>query len=57
MTDKPKRARWFLQHLGSCPVCGREKLWKEAKYTEPPPKNERYDYMSDVECYDWCDAL
>lgn len=52
----PKRARWYMNYVGECPVCGRDKSYREARYTEPPPKGERYKYLSDVATYDRCDV-
>lgn len=48
------RARWFMQYCGECPVCGAWKGWKEARYTDPPPKEKRYEYLSPEECFDYC---
>lgn len=49
-----RRARWYLTYVGECPVCGKNCGWKEAKYTKPPPKQERYIHLPITECYDWC---
>ncbi len=51
---KPKRARWYMQYVGECPVCGRWHGWKEARYTKPPSKTKRYDYLPDTITYDGC---
>lgn len=51
---KPKRARWYFQSFGECPVCGRPTYYREARYTIPPPKEKRYEILSDEHCYDYC---
>lgn len=53
-TSKPKRAKWYMTYVGECPVCGRYTGYKEAKYTKPPPKYKRYQYMPDTITYDGC---
>lgn len=49
-----KRAKWYMQYIGECPVCGKDKSYKEARYTEPPPKDERYENQPPQETYDHC---
>lgn len=50
---------WYRFHIGSCPVCGRDKSYKERVYDEsrPAEPNKRYIYLRDAETYDYCDAL
>lgn len=55
MTKKPRRARWYLQYVGECPICGRSKSYKEAMYTRPPKKEKRYKSIPDFLTYDYCD--
>ena len=54
---KPKRARWYMQFIGECPVCGRDASHKEAMYTDPPPKEKRYKRIPDSISYDYCEGL
>ena len=50
------RPHWYKQYLGACPVCGSDKSYRERVYGEKPTKPEDcYEYMSDGECYDWCE--
>jgi hypothetical protein len=51
---KPRRARWYMQYIGECPVCGSDKSWKEARYTRPPAKRKRYEYLPDTHTFDGC---
>lgn len=51
-----KRATWYLTYVGECPVCGRDKSYKVAQYTPPPPKEQRYIPLSYFETYDHCDG-
>lgn len=53
---KPKRARWYMQYRGECPVCGRDKSFKEAMYTRPPKKALRYKPLPNFITYDYCDT-
>lgn len=47
---------WIRFHVGECPLCGRDRGWKERVVGEKPSDwNERYVAMSYEECYDWCD--
>lgn len=47
---------WYKYFIGECPVCGKNKSYKVRQYTLKPSKLEdRYIYLSDAECYDWCD--
>jgi hypothetical protein len=49
-----KRAKWYMQYIGECPVCGRNAGWKEARYTRPPAKIKRYEYLPDQVTFDGC---
>jgi hypothetical protein len=51
-----KKKYWYRYHVGECPVCGRDKSFKERVYGErPEDKKDRYVYLSDFETYDHCD--
>ena len=64
MTTKPPRrssipeaTHWYRLYLGSCPVCGSDKSYRERVYGKRPEKLEdRVVYLSDTETYDWCDT-
>lgn len=53
---KPKRARWYMHYVGECPVCGRDKSYREARYTKPPAKRLRYKVLPPFLTYDYCDV-
>jgi hypothetical protein len=46
-----KKKYWYIMNIDACPVCGREKKWRERVYEKP----KQYFQWRDV--YDWCDAL
>ena len=55
LTPQPKRGYWYLVTVIACPVCGREKVYRERQYTPRPESSfDRHEYH---EHYDWCDAL
>lgn len=49
------RRYWYRFYLGSCPVCGRNKSYRERVYGRKP-KNARLRYieLSDFETFDHC---
>lgn len=52
---KSKQKYWYRIHVGECPVCGRDKSYRERVYGEPPEKKEdRYVWLPDNETYDYC---
>ena len=53
--SKKKRQHWYKIYIGSCPVCGRDKSFRERVYSRRPKKREdRYVWLSDQETYDGC---
>lgn len=48
-----KTKYWYKITIHACPLCGREKVYRERQYT-PKPKDdsERYAYS---EHFDWCE--
>lgn len=56
---KQRRAKkavyWYRFYYGECPVCGKDKSYKERVYG-PKPKDmkERIKYLPDTETYDDC---
>lgn len=57
-TKKAKVPYWYKFHMGACPICGKDKSYKERVYGQKPEsERERYFYLSDTETYDYCDAL
>ena len=49
---------WYRFYVGECPVCGRDKSYKERVTNEPRPEQieDRYVTLSHMKTYDWCDA-
>ena len=46
---------WYEIYVFACPVCGREKVYRERR---PPPRPEQWERRHHYEeSYDWCDAL
>lgn len=53
---KPAKRHWYRQHIGECPVCGRDKSFRERVYGKKPrDPRKRYVQLPDTHCYDWCD--
>jgi hypothetical protein len=49
------RTHWYRQYVGECPVCGRDKSYRERVYGKPPKDpRKRYVQLSPTECYDHC---
>ena len=48
---------WYLIWIGECPLCGRDKGYRERQYTPRPENREdRYKLIPQSSCYDWCDV-
>jgi len=44
---------WIFKTIYYCPICGKEQIYRERKYTEKPNNyNLRYEL---IESYDYCD--
>ncbi len=48
------RKHWYRQYFGCCPVCGRDKSYKERVYGKRPGIKKRWIHLSDFETYDHC---
>lgn len=47
---------WYRKYIGECPVCGKDKSYRERIYGEKPLDiKDRYVHLSDQETYDHCD--
>lgn len=54
---KPPPPHWYKYYWGECPICGRDKSYKERVYGEKPKDiNERHVVIPDNYTYDWCDV-
>ena len=53
---RPKhRPHWYRVYLGECPVCGRNKSYRERVYGRRPKNpRKRVVYLTDFETYDHC---
>jgi hypothetical protein len=50
------RKFWMRIWIGECPLCGRDKGYRERVYGRKPKLwQNRYRYISPEHCYDWCD--
>jgi hypothetical protein len=46
---------WYLWYIGECPVCGKDKSYRERKYTSKPKNREdRIKHMTCEETYCGC---
>ena len=56
MTTGNQKQYWYRRYIGECPVCGRDKSYKERVCGEKPtdPK-DRIVYLSDTQTYDYCE--
>ncbi len=56
MTDKPlRRPYWYRMHYGECPVCGKDRSYRERVYGEKPKDaRKRIVYLPQTETYDHC---
>jgi hypothetical protein len=51
----PRRRYWYRIYVGECPVCGKDKGYRERVYGPPPSDpRKRYVQMPDTETYDDC---
>jgi hypothetical protein len=49
------KAHWYQQHIGACPVCGKDKSFRVRIYGKKPKSAKlRYIYLSDFQTYDHC---
>lgn len=50
-----RRKHWYRQHVGECPVCGRDKSYRVRVYG-PRPKDpkKRYVQLPGSQTYDHC---
>ena len=55
--SEPKREYWYRFYHGECPLCGRDKSYKE-RVLGPKPYDpaERHILLDDSQTYDWCDV-
>jgi hypothetical protein len=52
---KPVKKHWYRMHVGECPVCGRDKSFRERVYGKKPKSHrKRYIYLPDTYTYDHC---
>jgi hypothetical protein len=53
--SKKHRPHWYRMYIGECPVCGRDKSYRERVYgTRPSDRDMRYIYLTDAHCYCGC---
>ena len=53
---KIKRRYWYRFFCGECPLCWRDKSYRERVYgRKPKDVRKRYVQMSQTETYDHCD--
>lgn len=46
---KNKKKYWYKFYIGECPFCGRDRSFKERKYTKKPKNlKNRIEYLSDT---------
>lgn len=51
---KPKK-HWYRIYVGGCPVCGKDKGFRERVYGKKPKSHrKRYVCLSDQETFDNC---
>lgn len=57
-TIKKVRTYWVRYYWGECPVCGRDKSYRERVYDEPKPEDDfrRNVQLPDSETYCGCMA-
>jgi hypothetical protein len=52
---KATRPHWYRVYVGECPVCGREKGYRERVYGTPPKDpGKRRVWLPDTITYDHC---
>ena len=55
MKRKAKRPHWYLRHFGECPVCGKDKSYRERIYGKRPKDwRKRIVHLPDTATYDHC---
>lgn len=56
-TKKSQKTHWYKIYVGECPVCGRDKSFRERVYGKKPKDHKkRYVWLRDSETYDHCDV-
>lgn len=46
---------WYRYYIGECPLCGKDKSYKERVYgPKPKDRSKRYINLLDTETYDHC---
>jgi hypothetical protein len=52
---RKRAAHWYRQYVGECPVCGKDKSYRQrVDGPKPTDKRSRYVQLSQQECYDGC---
>ncbi len=52
---KRQAPHWYRMHVGECPICGRERGYRERVQGTPPrDRRQRYRQMPDQETYCGC---
>lgn len=52
---KSVRPHWYRLHVGECPVCGKDKSYRERVYgRRPKTASKRFVYLPDTATYDHC---
>jgi hypothetical protein len=52
---KLHKPHWYRLHIGECPVCGRDKSYRERVYGEKPKDSkDRIVWLLDAQTYDHC---
>jgi hypothetical protein len=46
---------WYFTEIHWCPVCGREKRYRERRHDAKPPRQK--DRIKHVQMYDGCEGL
>jgi len=56
INSKTQRKKyWYRIYIGECPVCGRNKSYRERMYSiKPIEKKDRYVFLTDYQTYDHC---
>lgn len=55
ISTKKKNKYWYKMYVGECPVCGKDKSYRERIAGEKPENvEERYIYLPDTYTYDGC---
>jgi len=52
---KKPRKHWYFIYTNYCPVCGRERVFRERRYDKRPKRWEARHRVEEV--YDYCDEL